>query len=213
MKSIEPIALSESRRLIALEETIEAGRQTFVEVGLALAEIRDSRLYRNEHKTFESYCKARWNFSRQYAHCLIASSDAVATMPEKCQPVVDNERAARALSKVEPSKRVEVLEKAASSGKVTAKSIREAAEPEEPARVESYDPRESDPTPEPEPQKQMSTLAYQAIAECDYVIQDVEEIKRQFREGVVDPGTWAAAARELGKVSAMFYKVSKEKPS
>jgi hypothetical protein len=34
--------------LISLERTIETGRKTFVEVGLALAEIRDAKLYRAE---------------------------------------------------------------------------------------------------------------------------------------------------------------------
>ena len=36
----------ETGRLAALEQTIERGLQTFVEVGTALLEIRDSRLYR-----------------------------------------------------------------------------------------------------------------------------------------------------------------------
>ena len=37
----------------AIQQTIEAGRKTFVEVGLALAEIRDARLYRSDFDTFE----------------------------------------------------------------------------------------------------------------------------------------------------------------
>ena len=45
--SLEPISLVESQRLIELEKVIEGGRQTFVEVGTALAEIRDSQIYRS----------------------------------------------------------------------------------------------------------------------------------------------------------------------
>jgi hypothetical protein len=42
------ITLQEKMRLESLEGTIDAGRKTFIEVGLALAEIKDSRLYRSE---------------------------------------------------------------------------------------------------------------------------------------------------------------------
>jgi hypothetical protein len=37
---------AERGRLAELEQVVERGLQTFVEVGLALTEIRDSRLYR-----------------------------------------------------------------------------------------------------------------------------------------------------------------------
>jgi hypothetical protein len=40
------ISLDESKRLIVPEQTIERGRAAFIEVGEALAEIRDSKLYR-----------------------------------------------------------------------------------------------------------------------------------------------------------------------
>ncbi|HEX6762895.1 MAG TPA: hypothetical protein VF094_08855 [Gaiellaceae bacterium] len=46
----------ESARLAELEHVVEQGLQTFVEVGLALAEIRDGRLYRATHSTFAEYC-------------------------------------------------------------------------------------------------------------------------------------------------------------
>jgi hypothetical protein len=46
----------------------------FVEIGLALATIRQRRLYRLEFATFEEYCRARWGFSRRRAYQLIASA-------------------------------------------------------------------------------------------------------------------------------------------
>jgi hypothetical protein len=33
----------------------------FVKVGLALARIRDARLYRAEFPTFEAYCQTKWH--------------------------------------------------------------------------------------------------------------------------------------------------------
>lgn len=51
----------------------------------------------------------------------------VMSLPPEKSTMVDNQRTARELSKVEPSRRAEVLEKAAAAGPVTAKSIKAAA--------------------------------------------------------------------------------------
>lgn len=47
------LADEESRALAAHEATIERGLKTFVEVGGALLAIRNARLYRATHATFE----------------------------------------------------------------------------------------------------------------------------------------------------------------
>lgn len=39
--------------LASCEQRIERGLKTFIDVGQALAEIRDSRLYKGTHETFE----------------------------------------------------------------------------------------------------------------------------------------------------------------
>jgi hypothetical protein len=49
-------------RLETLERVIESGLRTFVEVGEALMEIRDQRLYQDA--TFEDYCRERWGISQ-----------------------------------------------------------------------------------------------------------------------------------------------------
>jgi hypothetical protein len=78
------------------ERTIVAGLATFKDVGSALLAIRDGKLYRTAHKTFESYCQARWSFSRVRAHQLIeaAETDSVLTTVNK----PSNEAQARPLS-------------------------------------------------------------------------------------------------------------------
>jgi phage N-6-adenine-methyltransferase len=53
-------ALPFPSRLAECEAVIERGLATFVEVGNALLEIRDDRLYRETHRTFEDYCRERW---------------------------------------------------------------------------------------------------------------------------------------------------------
>jgi hypothetical protein len=59
------------------EGVIEAGLQTFYEVGEALAYIRDAELYRASHITFQAYLKERWGFSFSYATRLIGGADVV----------------------------------------------------------------------------------------------------------------------------------------
>ena len=58
-----------SGRLAELEAIIETGMRTFVEVGNALRTIRDTRMYREQgYKTFDDYCRARWNWSKTHAN-------------------------------------------------------------------------------------------------------------------------------------------------
>ena len=42
------------------EAVVSMGWHTFVDVGLALPEIRDHRLYREEFDDFDTYCRAKW---------------------------------------------------------------------------------------------------------------------------------------------------------
>ena len=57
------------------EIIIEHGKKAFVEVGLALMEIRDRRGYRAAgHETFEIYCRERWKISRPVAYEYIGAA-------------------------------------------------------------------------------------------------------------------------------------------
>lgn len=67
-------------RLSELETVIERGRVTFIEVGEALAEIRDNRLYRETHATFEAYCRERWGWTSRHANRQIEAAEVVATL-------------------------------------------------------------------------------------------------------------------------------------
>lgn len=77
VETLLPLTTDESRRLKECEKIIQRGLDTFYEVGNALAEIRESRLYRIGYATFEDYCKERWQMSRFYAHRLIDASQVV----------------------------------------------------------------------------------------------------------------------------------------
>lgn len=54
--------------LAELEALIQGGLRTFIEVGRALLEIRDRRLYRDAGYTeFDTYCRQRWGWTEGYA--------------------------------------------------------------------------------------------------------------------------------------------------
>jgi len=119
------ITLAESKRLIYLEKIVEAGHQTFVEVGLAMAEIRDQGLYRADFKTFEAYCIGKWGWTKQHCYRLINSAEVA-----KSNPWVTNERQAREIAAVPPADRPTVLATVAASGEpVTAAAIKAASKP------------------------------------------------------------------------------------
>jgi hypothetical protein len=90
---VNELALLEHKRLDELEAIIERGVQTFVEVGEALMEIRDSRLYKQTHPSFESYLRERWKMSRPRGYQLIDAAKLSTTVDTP----VENERQARAL--------------------------------------------------------------------------------------------------------------------
>jgi regulator of replication initiation timing len=123
-----PLTAPEAEQLSELEAVIERGFQTFLEVGAALAAVRDARLYRAEYATFEDYCQARWGMTRRNANHLIGAVDVVDSLGTTV-PKPANERQARALGKVPEGERPEVWQEARerSGGKPTAKLIEQIA--------------------------------------------------------------------------------------
>lgn len=114
----------ERSRLEQLESVIERGLATFVEVGEALAEIRDSRLYLESHGSFEDYCRQRWGLGRSRAYQLIDAA-AVSTIVD-----IPNEAQARELVPLldQPAELAAALDDAQLNGPVTAATVREAVE-------------------------------------------------------------------------------------
>ena len=126
---MDKLTLSESGRLINCEKAIQATKDSFIKAGLALEEVRDKRLYRVKYGTFQEYCLKRWGFQRSYGYQLIESAKVAVEMSSSAGQI-PTARAASALAKVEPEKRVEILKSAGASGKpVTASSIAKAAAP------------------------------------------------------------------------------------
>ncbi len=90
----------EHSRLEALERVIERTQRSFYDVGKALEEIRDRRLYRRTHRTFEAYCRDVWDMSRTYAYQLMRAAAVVDNVRTISDIVPSNERQARLLARL-----------------------------------------------------------------------------------------------------------------
>jgi site-specific DNA-methyltransferase (adenine-specific) len=84
------------------EAALEHMRAAFIEAGMALAEIRERRLYREEFGSFEEYVESRWGLGRIHAYRMINA----ARVARNLLPMGDtpkNERQARALTRLGPA--------------------------------------------------------------------------------------------------------------
>jgi hypothetical protein len=107
---ITVISESDATKLRQLEKVVEKGKRAFIEVGNALREIRDSKLYKATHGTFAAYVEERFSFKRAYAYQLIETADAI----PKVSTTVDiaNQRQAREIAKAPPEHQQEVVDRA-----------------------------------------------------------------------------------------------------
>jgi len=126
----EELTQDEQRDRLVLERKVE---HAFYEAGKALMELRDRRLYRSTHKTFEEYCKDRFGFTRMAAALKIASVKVMDNLSTNglqnaqtsksglkaqkmstngLQILPTNERQVRPLTKLEPEQQREVWLKA-----------------------------------------------------------------------------------------------------
>jgi hypothetical protein len=71
----EPLTPLEVERLDQLEEIIAKDVQTFIEVGEALNEVFEFKLYRANHANFNDYCHQRWGISYRHARRLMDAAD------------------------------------------------------------------------------------------------------------------------------------------
>src|ERR1700747_640233 len=139
----EPLSLDQEIRLQELEESIEEGLKTFIEVGNALLEIRDAKLYRQMQSTFEECCRERWSMTDRRARQLIDSAEVIGNLKTgTIVPLPASESVTRPLTGLGPKDQRSAWEEAvktAPNGKVTAKHVAKIIEnmdPVEPVQTE-----------------------------------------------------------------------------
>jgi hypothetical protein len=137
----------EQNELETCERIIERNLKAFMETGGALMTISDKRLYRATHSTFDSYCREKWNISRQYAYELMSAADIaeqVSGIPDIPTPA--NPAQALALKSVAEPDRAEVWQEAvetAPEGRMTAAHVQSVVEkrtePDKPAHISAQE--------------------------------------------------------------------------
>lgn len=130
VNALSVLSPREQKELVECETVIERGWQTFVEVGRALARIRDGKLYRAQYDTFESYCREKWHYGKSHAYRLIGAAEVFTCLsPIGDIPGPTHEAQIRPLMGLEPEKARDAWRKAVEKAKgamVTAKLVRNA---------------------------------------------------------------------------------------
>lgn len=129
-KVTERLTAAEADRCDQLETVISKGMETFVEVGTALAAIRDEKLWRDRSTSFANYLEFYWpDIKRAHAYRLMDAAETVAELsPMGDTPLPTSERQARELRplKGNPEAAADAMRKASEDGPATAKKIAEA---------------------------------------------------------------------------------------
>ncbi|MCZ8054567.1 MAG: hypothetical protein O9329_07335 [Microcystis sp. LE19-12.2C] len=132
---VDDLTPEEERQRLFWERKVE---RAFYEAGTALKELRDRRLYRSTHKTFEEYVQDRFGMKQSRSYQLIEATGVVDNLLAKVPPLVEllgdssdkvpplvevlptNERQVRPLIQLEPEQQREVWQQAveAAGGKV-----------------------------------------------------------------------------------------------
>jgi hypothetical protein len=132
---VDDLTPDEERQRLFWERKVE---RAFYEAGTALKELRDRRLYRSTHKTFEEYVQDRFGMKQSRSYQLIEATGVVDNLLAKVPPMVEllgdssdkvpplvevlptNERQVRPLIQLEPEQQREVWQQAveAAGGKV-----------------------------------------------------------------------------------------------
>lgn len=105
-QSNDELSYDELREREQLERLVE---RAFYEAGRALKQLRDRRLYRDSHETFDEYCRHRFAFTRRHVDYLVAASQVVDNlMRTDCSQILPTkEYQVRPLAKLSPEQQRE----------------------------------------------------------------------------------------------------------
>lgn len=101
----EILTASERRELSALESVIQDAANRQMALAKALLSIRDRRLYREHHDTFEAYCHVRWNCSAEQGRRLCKWAEVLDNVGKAIPPIggfLQRESHARPLAMLTP---------------------------------------------------------------------------------------------------------------
>jgi hypothetical protein len=113
-------------RLKHLENIIANNQYRFYEIGQALKEIRDSRLYKQTlFTTFEAYTRDRWDIGRSQAYRLINAYSVIGNLSPIGDRLPGNETQTRPLVPLDPPEQRKIWKDFLNTGmEVTARNIK-----------------------------------------------------------------------------------------
>lgn len=130
MPIIKDLVDPQHERLQELEEIIDRHLVGFIEVGRALTEVRDDKLYQATYRTFEAWAEMRFAISRRRAYELMSACKVRGNLERHgAQRLPANERQSRELSRLEPDEQPVVWDQAlelAGDDELTEKHVRQA---------------------------------------------------------------------------------------
>lgn len=128
------LSTAERGQLRKFEGQIQRHFETFQTAGSALLAIRDQRLYRETHATFEDYSREKWEMSKTQANRLIAAAKVVENVASVVSPDIAahlTESVIRPLTNLPPEAQkkamAQAVESAPSTRGLTAKVVNAAA--------------------------------------------------------------------------------------
>ena len=137
---VPALTRDERSDLKRLESIVRGGLNGFVEVGRALVEIHEKRLYRDSHSTFRDYIQDTWGRSESWLWQMIGASEVVENLAEAGLPSPSSERQIRPLVSLAPDTQREAWKTATDAKpKPTSKDVAEAVERVAPKRLRASD--------------------------------------------------------------------------
>lgn len=110
--------------MMRAEQIIGRGKQTFIEVGEALTDIRDRKGWRFGYDSFEDYCRRKWGWTGGRARQLMGASALALDIKSVTNVTLENEAQARELKQIPREQLLAKLQPAVESG--DPKAVREA---------------------------------------------------------------------------------------
>jgi hypothetical protein len=183
----DQLDVAERARLQELESIVEHGLQTFYEVGKALDEIREQKLYRETHKTFEAYCQQKWGMARQTANRFIGAARVMEILEPIGSKIPTKESQIRPLAQLPPELQIQIWQEAVESspnGIPTGAAVKRLVEERFPSDGSGREPKDS-------------------VSELEKLRSDNQRLREQIREQNRERDRRAAAvALELEQLRA-----------
>lgn len=200
------LSQAEEEELEQHEETIRKGMATFMNVGTALKEIREKRLYRAHYSSFEEYCESRWQFKRAYGARVIQAAKVVRRLREegRFNRYPANEFQARALIGLSDKELLDVWERLETESldtPLTGEKIKE--------RVKRYRIGNGAERTDRKPKKPSYEFAApETLREAEKRFRDIEgKLKALTKESYLSGNEIASIQKELGATRQAMRKL------